>query len=216
MKICFLVSGGGGNYKFLHLAIKKNILKNITISVLADRECKGLEYAKGNAIVSKLINYNRNSILELSEELKNLKPDIIVTNWHKIIDHQTVKNYSGKMINLHYSLLPSFGKMIGIAPIEEVFKKNCKYAGTTCHYVNENVDDGQIIAQAIVRTELGLDKTIKEVFRKGCLILLNSLIELSHENLINIEDNLKFEYSPYLKFNDELFDESFWHELSKL
>lgn len=216
MKICFLASGGGGNFKFLHLAKELEIIKNIELFLIADRECGSLEYAINSGIYSKKINYTRNNNIELVEKLEKINPDIIVTNWYKIIDTEIVQKYNGKLINLHYSLLPSFDGLIGIEPIKQAYEKNCQYVGATCHFVDEGVDSGKIISQALLRTNICIDDAVQQVFEKGCLILLNSIIHLSHKNIMKKSENNKFEYSPYLLFDDSIFDNKFWERLSNL
>ncbi len=217
MKICFLASGNGGNLKFLYLAQELGILQNIELSVIADRECGSIEFAKLNNINYKVIQYKIDDNQALKDELSNIKPDLIITNWHKIIDEEIVSKYFGKMINLHYSLLPSFGGLIGIAPIEEAYKSGCQYVGATCHYIDNGVDTGKIISQTIVKTDINIEDTINQVFKNACLILLNSIVLLSKEqNLILLKDNEKFNFSPLLQFDDMVFSESFWEKVSIL
>lgn len=216
MKICFLASGGGGNFKFFKMAIEKNLIKNIELFLIADRECGSLNFAQDNGIYCKNINYKRSENKDLLLELEKINPDIIVTNWCKIIDEEVVKKYYGKLINLHYSLLPAFDGLIGIEPIKQAYEKNCQYVGTTCHYVDEGVDSGKIISQALVKTDISIDEAIQEIFQKGCLILLNSIAKLSDEETIEISQNNIFEYSPNLLFDNNIFDDEFWKRLFEL
>ena len=213
MKVCFLASGGGGNFKFLHLAKDLELLGNLELTVIADRECDSIKYAKKHNIYAKVIHYKQNENQNLLNELDYINPDIIITNWHKIIDEKVVTIYSGKLINLHYSLLPAYSGLIGIAPIEEAYRQNCQYIGATCHYVDKGVDTGKIISQAIVKTNIPIKDAISEVFKKGCLILLNSIIMISNENIINVSKNTKYDFSPLLQFNDEIFNSNFWERL---
>lgn len=220
MKLCFLVSAGGGNFKFFHLAQKKGILKNLELSVIADRECNALAYAQKEKVYNRLITYKRNNNKELLTELSAINPDIIVTNWHKIIDEKTVLTYKGKMINLHYSLLPAFKGLIGIEPIIKAIDNNCQYIGVTCHYVEEEIDGGKIISQAILkRDNLEAKDIVQKCFEFGALILLNSIVLLTRSDIINkkfILKNERFEFSPNLVFDDSCFDKEFWKELSQL
>lgn len=216
MKVCFLASGGGGNFKFLHLAKELKLLDNLELTVIADRECDSIKYAKKNHIYAKVIHYKRDQNQSLLNELDYIKPDIIITNWHKIIDEEIVSAYTGKLINLHYSLLPAFGGLMGIEPIQEAYKQNCQFVGTTCHYVDKGVDSGSIISQAIVKTNIPIEDAINEVFKKGCLILLNTILIVSNKTLIKTSTNNKYDFAPVLKFDEKLFNESFWQRLSKL
>lgn len=216
MKICFLASGGGGNFKFLHLSKELNLIKNIEFFLIADRECASLKYAKDIGIYNKKIEYKKNYNIELLGELNKINPDVIVTNWHKIIDKEVVQKYNNKLINLHYSLLPSFDGLIGIEPIKKAYERNCQYVGVTCHYVDEGVDSGKIISQALLKTNIPIEEAIQIIFQKGCLILLNSILSLPQENIIEKSENNKFDYSPSLLFDDSIFDNKFWERLSKL
>lgn len=210
MKIIFLVSGNGGNLKFIKKCIDLEFLKDIELIIIADRECGALQYAKENKIQNSKIKYNREYIEELSELLNKINPDYIITNWHKIIDEITVKNYSGKMINLHYSLLPAFGGVIGIKPIEQAFKKKCRFIGSTLHYVNENVDDGEIIAQASILNNFNKKEMINQVFRSGCLNIFNFL-SFSEER--NKEEYRGIYFNPKLNKKIEKISEEFWSNL---
>ena len=217
MKICFLASGGGGNLKFLHLSKEYGILKNIELLVIADRECSSIEFAKSKGIYSSVITYKRDNNQALKSELKRIDPDIIITNWHKIIDNEVVDKYAGKLINLHYSLLPAFAGLIGVEPIEKAYIQGCKYIGATCHYVDNGVDTGKIISQTVVKTEQKIENAIQEVFQNGCIILLSSIIRVTKNNsLISIIKNNNFDFSPSLQFDHEVFDNNFWKQLKQL
>lgn len=210
MKVIFLVSGNGGNFKFIKKCIDLELLKDIELIVIADRECGALEYAKKNNILNFQIKYNREHIDELSELLGKIKPYYIITNWHKIIDECTVKKYSGKMVNLHYSLLPAFGGVIGIKPIEQAFEKKCRFIGSTLHYVNENVDDGEIIAQASIPNNFNKKEMINQVFRSGCLNIFNFL---SFEEEKNKKEYKGIYFNPKLNKKIEKISEEFWSNL---
>lgn len=210
MKIIFLVSGNGGNFKFIKKCIDLEFLKDIELTIIADRECGALQYAKENGIQNSKIKYNRKYTKELSELLSEINPDYIITNWHKIIDECTVKKYNKKMINLHYSLLPAFGGVIGIKPIEQAFEKKCRFIGSTLHYVNENVDDGEIIAQASISNNFNKKEMVNQVFRSGCLNIFNFL---SFDEERNKEEYKGIYFNPKLNKKIEKVSEEFWSSL---
>ena len=219
MKICFLSSGNGGNLKFIYLANKMGFLKNLELYVVADRECGSIDFAKSRNIYNKLIKYKRDDNKELLFELENINPDIIVTTWYKIIDEETVSKYQGKMINLHYSLLPAFGGLIGIEPIKQAYEMNCQFIGATCHYVDKNVDTGKIISQYSMKNTYNIDKDIQKIFEGGCLILLNSIINILIKNgkIENTFNEYEIEnFSPNLKFDNTVFNNDFWKYLRSL
>jgi len=213
--IVFLVSGGGGNLKFLYLALKNNFISGCRLSVIADRECGALDFARKHNIENHLIIYKRSEPEAFKEILQRIKPDIIVTNWHKIIDGNTVGQYIGKFINLHYSLLPAFGGLIGVEPIKRAYEQGCKFIGPTCHLVDEGVDTGKILAQAVFTTERPFEEAVNLMFRDGCLVLLNGIQQVLGQSLLTKHSSSSCTtLSPALDFYDALFNEIFWKELA--
>lgn len=214
-KIIFLVSGNGGNLKFFFKSLSFFKISDIDIFVIADRECGAIVFADRSSIPHAVISYNRDNNKALLMKLSEIKPDVIVTNWHKIIDKETISLFRGKLINLHYSLLPAFGGLIGTAPIAKAFDLGCKYVGATCHHVDEGVDTGRIIAQTAMKMDGELDRAIEQVFRNGCLILFSTIIEFLSLNPFDGKKNRSEGFSPDLLFDESVFDDNFWDELSK-
>jgi phosphoribosylglycinamide formyltransferase-1 len=214
ISLVFLVSGGGGNLKFFYYALKNNVISGVRLSVVADRECGALEFSREKKIENYLISYDQNNSHSLNYLLKEINPDIIITNWHKIIDKDTVLQFSGKFVNLHYSLLPAFSGLIGIEPIKRAYAQGCKFIGPTCHLVDEGVDTGAIIAQAVFDTDRSFDQAVTLMFKKGCIVLLVGIEKILGNNLVEhrsfLLDNT---YSPSLEFDECLFDERLWMEI---
>ena len=220
-KIIFLVSGNGGNLKFIHECIKLNHLSDCTIScVIADRDCEALSFARGHNIESFLVVYDRNNPDALKTLLKKYESDLIITNIHKIIDAGIINLFKNKLINLHYSLLPSFKGLIGEVPVKHALEAHCKVIGSTVHFVEESVDEGEIISQCAfsVNEEYLFKELMKLIFKSGCLNLLNSIyITLNmniacQDDVANIDDNM-FLFSPGLKFEHKCFDKKFWSRI---
>ena len=65
----------------------------------------------------------------------------------RILSKKFIKNFKGKIINIHPSLLPKYK---GLNTHEKVIKNKEKYTGCTVHYVNEELDGGAIIEQSRV------------------------------------------------------------------
>ena len=149
-KIVFLVSGNGGNLRFLDLYLKHSPKNNFCIeAVIADRDCPASKYAQDHAIKSYCISYDKNNIQELNGLLQALNADLVVTTIYKILDSNIVHKYQGKLINIHYSLLPAFKSVIGIMPIQNAIDAGCRLLGSSTHYLSEEVDSGKIISQCV-------------------------------------------------------------------
>ena len=158
MRIVILGTGNGSNAEV--------ILKSSVEGQLGDTEVVGVfSDVKDSNILSHSNNYNIPGIFldpgnEISKitheqednwisEIKASNPDLVVlAGFMRIISKRFLKAFDFKVINLHPSLLPSFP---GLNSIEKAFNKKVKITGCTVHWVNEEVDGGEIIAQAPVR-----------------------------------------------------------------
>lgn len=210
--IVFLVSGSGGTLKFLYYAIKILKINYQIIGVIADRDCEALDFAKKESIYFKKIKYYQNNADELREQLFSLNADIIVTNIHKIIDEHTLKLFGNIFFNVHYSLLPSFGGLIGMETIVKAKEQNVKFIGGTCHRVNKDVDSGMILQQGCFSVDWNNDELVVDsVFKTTCLCLLGSIYRESYTAteaiLIN---NYRVQFSPPIFFESHRFNDVFW------
>ena len=82
--------------------------------------------------------------------LFKMKPDLIVTNIHKLLSERLLETFGNIFINLHYSYLSAYKGLIGMRPIDLAVKLNASFIGTTCHFLEEEVDSGKIITQGII------------------------------------------------------------------
>jgi phosphoribosylglycinamide formyltransferase-1 len=214
--LVFLASGSGGNLRFIDQCLRQGRLTGHRLArVIADRECGSVDYARRVALPVAVIAYRRDTPDALAALLAEDDPDLIVTNIHKILDRDTVAQYAGRLINLHYSLLPAFGGHIGEKPIRLALEAGCKIVGTTVHYVTEQVDAGPIIAQSALAVHDGeaFDRLMNRVFRSGCCNLLRALriIDGSFER----EADDKQLLAP-TGGEPGAIDEAFWQVLSTL
>ena len=68
----------------------------------------------------------------------------------KILPPYFIKSYSGKIINIHPSLLPNYK---GLNTHKRVIANNEKYTGCTVHFVSPNLDSGKIIMQKKIKVK---------------------------------------------------------------
>ena len=96
-----------------------------------------------------------NSIIlsKLSSAIDSVVPHntdlIVLAGFMPILSKEFCQKWSQKIINTHPSLLPKYGGigMYGVKVQEAVMSSKEKYAGCSVHYVNEKLDNGQIILQ---------------------------------------------------------------------
>jgi formyltetrahydrofolate deformylase len=86
---------------------------------------------------------------ELTKIIDAANADVIVlARYMQIMPPALCQAYQGRMINIHHSFLPSF---IGANPYQKAYERGVKLIGATSHYVTENLDEGPIIEQDVIR-----------------------------------------------------------------
>jgi len=101
-----------------------------------------------------------NRELELLAE--NDVDTIVLARYMQILSPEFVKKYPNKIINIHHSFLPAFA---GSNPYKQAYQRGVKIIGTTSHYVTEELDEGPIISQDIIR--ISHKDSVKDLVRKG-------------------------------------------------
>lgn len=86
---------------------------------------------------------------EYERQINELNVDVIVlARYMQIMPPALCEQYLGRMINIHHSFLPSF---VGAKPYHQAFTRGVKLIGATCHYVTQDLDEGPIIEQDVIR-----------------------------------------------------------------
>ncbi len=85
------------------------------------------------------------AILEVLGEYKDVDY-IVLAKYMRILTPRFVEAYEDRIINIHHSFLPAF---VGANPYKQAFERGVKIIGATAHFVNNNLDEGPIIAQEI-------------------------------------------------------------------
>ena len=88
----------------------------------------------------------------------------------KILTNNFIKSFNGKIINIHPSLLPKYK---GLHAVEQAMESGDDVTGCTVHYVNEELDGGEIIMQGEVPIlpDDDVDSLTKAIQRKEYAIL---------------------------------------------
>jgi len=81
--------------------------------------------------------------------LRELKIDLVVlARYMQVLTARFIGNYVNKIINIHHSFLPAFA---GGNPYQQAYDRGVKIIGATGHYATENLDEGPIIAQDVIK-----------------------------------------------------------------
>jgi formyltetrahydrofolate deformylase len=73
---------------------------------------------------------------------------VVLARYMQILSSAFVQRYPGRIINVHHSFLPAF---VGANPYLQAYERGVKLIGATSHYVTEQLDDGPIIEQDVIR-----------------------------------------------------------------
>ncbi|MBK8946026.1 MAG: formyltetrahydrofolate deformylase [Ignavibacteriae bacterium] len=116
--------------------------------------------------------------------LKENKIDsIVLARYMQILSSDFVKEYPNKIINIHHSFLPAF---IGGNPYKQAYERGVKIIGATSHFVTNELDEGPIIEQDIIR--ISHNDSLKDLIIKGRdlerLVLARALLFQSQNRIL--------------------------------
>jgi phosphoribosylglycinamide formyltransferase-1 len=171
-RILILASGHGSNTEALIRFFQSHKLARVC-GVLCNRPNAGvLERAWRLGIDAWLFSKGHSQHTEnWAKVLQAFNPDwIVLAGWLELIPHAVIDRYPERIINLHPSLLPSYGGkgMYGLRVHEAVIAANERVSGITIHYVSPEYDKGRIIYQETIEVKPGwsalhLQEAIRQV-----------------------------------------------------
>jgi phosphoribosylglycinamide formyltransferase-1 len=153
-RIGVLLSGRGSNFEALAESIAAGRIPQTEIAiVISNREgAPGIERAKARGIATRVIPskglerevYDRQVAAVLNENKVDL---VCLAGYMRLLSPYFVAAFPQRILNIHPSLLPSFP---GLEAQRQALEYGVKVAGCTVHFVDENLDAGPIILQAVV------------------------------------------------------------------
>ncbi|MGA2510378.1 MAG: phosphoribosylglycinamide formyltransferase [Candidatus Acidiferrales bacterium] len=156
-RIGVLLSGRGSNFEALAASVAEGSIPNAEIViVLSNREnAPGIEKARARgieavAIASKGLEreaYDKLVVAALRERNVDL---VCLAGYMRLLSPYFVRAFPQRILNIHPSLLPAFP---GLESQRQALEHGTKFSGCTVHFVDENLDAGPIISQAVVPIE---------------------------------------------------------------
>jgi len=153
-RIGVLLSGRGSNFEALAESVAAGLIPNAEIAmVVSNREgAPGIDRAKARGIATRVIPskglerevYDRQVAAALDEHQVDL---ICFAGYMRLLSPYFVAKFPNRILNIHPSLLPSFP---GLESQRQALEYGVKFAGCTVHFVDENLDAGPILVQAVV------------------------------------------------------------------
>ena len=165
IKTAVFISGKGSNLlSLIRFSKRKESPISIKIIISNSPKSKGLIHGKHFKIKKKIYDFNNRNLAEkkILLELKKDKINLIcLAGFMKILSKNFIRNFKGKILNIHPSLLPKFK---GLNTHERAIKNKEKFSGCTVHYVTKKLDSGKIILQS--KTKITRGETIHSLAKK--------------------------------------------------
>jgi len=183
IKTAVFISGTGTNLKNL---IKFSKIKKSPISIdlifSNTTKAKGLKFSNQFNIKKYVSNFNNPKIAEakiLNLLIKENIKFICLAGFMKILSKNFIKKFSGKIVNIHPSLLPKYK---GLNTHIKAIKNKDEVAGCTVHFVAAKLDSGKIILQKKVKI---LNKDTPTSLAKKVLRQEHKLYPLAIKKIFN-------------------------------
>lgn len=158
-RIGVLLSGRGSNFEALAESVAAGRIPDAEISiVISNREgAAGVARAQARGIPVRVIPskglereaYDRMVIAALDDARVNL---VCLAGYMRLLSPYFVAAFPNRILNIHPSLLPAFP---GLEAQRQALEYGVKFSGCTVHFVDENLDAGPIVAQAVVAVHDG-------------------------------------------------------------
>jgi len=198
-RIGVLLSGRGSNFEALAESVAAGRIPNAEIAiVISNREgAPGIDRAKRRGIATRVIPskglerevYDR----QVGAVLDQYKVDLIcLAGYMRLLSPYFVAKFPNRILNIHPSLLPSFP---GLESQRQALEYGVKFAGCTVHFVDENLDAGPIIVQAVVPvkdddTEASLsERILKEehrIYSEAVRIVLEGKYKIAGRRVLRV------------------------------
>ena len=161
LKIGVLISGSGTNLQAIVDRIADGSLNAEVALVVSSRPgVRGIERAREAGLPVLVMEKSEYADPEAADEkiacaLKEAGCEyVIMAGYMRMVRKPLLEAYSGRIVNLHPALLPSFK---GAHAIQDAFDYGVKVTGVTVHFADDKYDCGPIIAQRALPVEEGWD-----------------------------------------------------------
>ncbi|MGA2630851.1 MAG: phosphoribosylglycinamide formyltransferase [Terriglobia bacterium] len=152
-KIGILISGRGSNFEAIARNVQAGkIPAEIGVVISNKEEAAGLAIARQmglNAVCIPSKGKEREAFeRELVAALRQYKVDLVcLAGFMRVLTSYFIREFKGRILNIHPAILPSFP---GVEAQKQALEYGVKFTGCTVHFVDEGVDTGPVVAQAVV------------------------------------------------------------------
>lgn len=161
-RIVILISGRGSNMQAVVERCAEQRWPARIAAVVSNRpDAAGLATAAAHGVATAVVDHRAHARREdfdaaLAQSIDVHEPDLVLlAGFMRVLGSAFVERYSGRMLNVHPSLLPAFA---GLHTHRRALEAGCKVAGATVHFVTPALDHGPIVVQGAVPVLPGDDE----------------------------------------------------------
>ncbi|TSA16016.1 MAG: phosphoribosylglycinamide formyltransferase [Nitrosopumilales archaeon] len=197
-----LISGRGSNMEAILKSIKKGKVPIKPVVVLSNKpDAKGIKIAQKLGVKTEIIesagikggnwDYDRKIVSVLEKYGVTPRNGLVcLAGFMRIMSPEFIRHFKGRIMNIHPAILPSFP---GLHSQKQAVDYGVKYSGCTVHFVDEGVDTGPIILQAVVQvkdndTEKSLSEKIlakeHEIYPKAVKLFAEGKIKVKGRKIV--------------------------------
>ena len=184
--------------KLLQSLSNRKYTSYIELVISNQPNVKGLDRAKKFHLMSKVIEHQQYSSREefdqaLLEQILPIEPDLVVlAGFMRILSNSFTEALSGKVINIHPSLLPEYP---GLNTHKQAIENGDLMHGISVHYVNSELDGGPIITQGALKIDPSQseEKLINRIHKIEHAVYPKVIAEIAKGYIALNGDKVKFE-----------------------
>ena len=190
--IVILISGGGSNMAAIVKTSRRDswhekIGTRVAAVISNKASAQGLVFAREQGIATEVLDHKAFATREAFDEVLSQAIDrfnepgqpvlVVLAGFMRILTPGFVSRYTGRLLNIHPSLLPAFP---GLHTHQRALDAGCRFVGATVHQVTSELDHGPILAQAVVPVLPGdtADDLAARVLTQEHLIYPQAIAEL--------------------------------------
>jgi phosphoribosylglycinamide formyltransferase-1 len=190
-KLGILLSGRGSNFEAIARNVQAGkIPAEIAVVISNKEDALGLARAREMGLSARFIPSKAREREDFEREvvgvLREFQVDLVcLAGFMRVLTPYFIREFRGRILNIHPALLPSFP---GVEAQKQALDYGVKYTGCTVHIVDEGVDTGPIVCQAVV--PILDDDTVETLAAR---ILKEEHRIYSEAVCLLIEDKVRFE-----------------------
>ena len=182
MRLGVMCSGNGTNFENIVRTCRED---EVVVMVHNKEKCGASKRANKLGIPHTHVKSKNEELIV--DVMKAWKVDLIVlAGWMRIVTPKLINAFPNKIINLHPSLLPKYK---GLHAIEQALDSGDMMTGVSVHYVNEELDGGEVILQSEVPIlpDDDLESLTKAVQRREYYLLPKAIEYVKHQSEIKVD-----------------------------